>query len=403
MGKACQKGALLVLGTTRPQSRRGHARLNGGLHRRDQQDRRIRPCGVLHLVTLETRWGDQPMTASSWPFSTTTALANALLLIGKTGSIGNKRFPARNFQLEYQVSARRVASYAAVVRMAGGLADASAAFDELNVLHNRYLEKLIYTGTRVSKFDPTSADCPESFRTASHLDEFGHSEENLLLTRVEDIDFIARRTGVPRNELREMLSAAAVNNRNGDSDRPEVLSLVDILQSWHDSLDNRPVFAAYWEDTQSILADPKPGWTEEIRDRLGLFHYDPAWKPGREMDVVVFRYPVRLIPRFDRSSPRLLLRPTVLDGALSAAFCTAPPGTGVGSAVDLASRDDEPWQEVIHPPAEMKPDHVWAVDTLTSSPPADLARSRAMHIIKLCIRASQEFDDICNTVDGDLI
>ncbi len=270
------------------------------------------------------------MAASSWPFSTIAALADALLLISETSSIGNRRFPARNFRLEYQIPARRSANYAGIVGTFNNTTDASDAFRELNMLHNRYVEKFVYIGTRVTKFDVASEDCPESFRTASKLDEFGHSDENLLLTRTEDVDFIARRAGISKNELRGMLDDAATNNRGGNNDHSKLLPLVDILQQWHDSLDNRPVFSAYWEDAQSILADPKPGWAQEIRDRLGLLHYDPAWKPGREMDVVVFRYPVRLIPRPDRSSPRLLLRPTILDGALSAAFCTAPAGTGGG-------------------------------------------------------------------------
>lgn len=343
------------------------------------------------------------MAASSWPFSTAPALAATLNLISEASSISTGRFPARNFRLEWQVPMGRVMNYVNIVNMPDGITDASNALNQLNLLHNRYLEAFIYLGTRVGKFDQTSADCPEAFRVALHLDEFGHSEENLLLVRVEDLDFLARRTGVPKNELRQIVNDVAISNRSDDGDGSKRTPLVDILQRWHDSLDNRPTFASYWEDAQSILADPRSGWAEELRDRLGLLHYEPARKSGREMEVIVFRYPVRLIPRFDRSSPRLLLRPTVLDAALSEAFCTAPAGTGVGSTVDLAGRDDDPWQEVIHPPIELKPEHVWAIDTLTVSPPAGLAHSRAIHIIKLCLKATLEFQELCNAIDRDLI
>jgi hypothetical protein len=343
------------------------------------------------------------MAASSWPFSTIPALAAALNLTSEASSIGNRRFPARNFRLERQVPMGRVMSYASIVNIPDNSVDASSAFNELNRLHNRYLEILINLGTRMNKFDQVSENCPESFRVALHLDEFGHSEDNLFLARVEDLDFIARRSGVSKNELRQIVGDVAISNRSDDADESNWAPLTDILQRWHDSLDNRPTFAAYWEDAQSLLTDPKPGWAEEIRDRLGLLHYEPARKPDREMDVIVFRYPVRLIPRFDRSSPRLLLRPTVLDGPLSEAFCTAPSGTGVGSTIDLAGRDDDPWQEVVHPPVELKPEHVWAIDTITASPPADLARSRALHIIKLCLRATPEFQDLCTAIDRDLI
>jgi len=221
--------------------------------------------------------------------------------------------------------------------------------------------------------------------------------------RVEDLDSIANRTRTPRNEIRDIANDIATSNRDGVGDKAKWEPLTYILQSWHDILDNRPVFATYWEDAQSVLADPKPGWAEELRDRLGLVHYEPAQKSGGEMDVIVFRYPVRLIPRLNRTGPRMLLRPTVLDSRLSQAFCTAPAGGGVGSALDLAGRDDDPWREVIHPPVELKPEHIWAADTLTASPPADLATSRALHIIKLCHRASPDFQELCNAVDRDLM
>jgi hypothetical protein len=343
------------------------------------------------------------MTASHWPFSTALPLAASLTLISEAGSVGNCRFPARNFRLEYQVPVERAMNYATIVDMPNDAHDPATAFRHLNLMHNRYLESLIYLGTRMDKFDQASPSCPESFRTGCRLDEFGYSEEDLLLVRTEDLDFIARRTGVPKAELRQVANEVATANRNGDGAESKWALLSDILQLWHDSLDNRPTFAAYWDDAQSILADPKPGWAEELRDRLGLLHYEPARKPGREMDVVVFRYPVRLIPRLSRSGPRPLLRPTVLDGALSEAFCTAPPGTGVGSTVDLAGRDDDPWQEIIHPPVELKPEHVWAIDALTTSPPGSLARSRGLHIVKLCDRATTEFQELCNSTDGDLI
>ena len=159
-------------------------------------------------------------------------------------------------------------NYAGIVNVADDISDASLAFRQLNLLHNRYLENFIYLGTRVGKFDQASTDCPESFRVALRLDEFGHSEENLLLVRVEDLDFIARRSGMSKNELREIVNDVAAGNRSDGGGRATWASLADILQRWHDSLDNRPIFASYWEDAKSALDDPKPGWAEELRDRL---------------------------------------------------------------------------------------------------------------------------------------
>lgn len=342
------------------------------------------------------------MTVSTWPFSAAPELAASLELMSDAAPLGDARFPARNFRLEWQIPAGRVDSYEGLVNKLVGL-DARAALTQLNRLHNKYLEAFLRHGARTDKFDPASANCPEPFKIAMRLDEFGHSDDNLLLVRSEDLGFITRYAGISKAELRQLAAGVAAGNRDDNVDKSKSTTLTYILQRWQESCDNRPTFAAFWDDAQSILANPTPGWAEELRDRLGLLHYEPAWKTDNEVDVIVFRYPVRLVPRYDRSSPRLLLRPTVLDGALSEAFCTAPPGTGVGSTIDLAGRNDQPWQEVIHPPVEYKAEHVWAIDTIKTSPPADLARSRALHIIKLYMSAAPDFQDLCHAVDGDLM
>jgi hypothetical protein len=344
------------------------------------------------------------MTAPRWPFSTTPALASTIELLSKADLIGNSRFPARNFRLEWQVKQSRVKSYSDIVKIANDTTNPFEALKRLNHFHNQYLDQSIHSGARMDKFDLTSMNCSEPFRLSVHLDEFGHSEEGLFLVRIEELDLIARNANVSKDVLRQIAGDVAINVRNGINDRSKQDALADILGQWQDLLDNRPIFAAYWDDAQSVLADPRPGWAEELRDRLGLLHCDPALRgPGMEIDVLVFRYPIRLIPRYNRSGPRLLLKPTVLDGALSEAFCTAPAGAGVGSTIDLAGRDDIPWQEVIHPPIEYKPEHVWAVDCIKTSPLESLGSSRALHLIKLCIRASPDFQELCHEIDGDLM
>jgi hypothetical protein len=344
------------------------------------------------------------MTASCWPFSTAPTLASTLETLSQADNIRNGRFPARNFRLEWQLPQSRIENYTNTATIANAVMDPSETLKWLNRFHNQYLARFVQAGARMDKFDTDSTDCPEPFRLSLGLDEFGHSEDGLFLVRLEDLDIIARDAQVSKNELREVVNDVAVVNRQGVGDRSrEQEALADILRQWQERLDNRPIFAGYWDDAQSVLADPQPGWAEELRDRLGLLHYDPTRKPDMEIDVVVFRYPVRLIPRYSRSGPRLLLRPTVLDGSLSEAFCTAPAGTGVGSTIDLAGRDDIPWQEVIHPPIEYKPEHAWAVDSIKACPSRDLGHSRAIHLIKLCLDATLNFQELCNVIDGDLI
>jgi hypothetical protein len=255
-------------------------------------------------------------------------------------------------------------------------------------------------------FDPAADDCPETFRLDLRLDEFGHSADDLFLIRVEAARFIARLAGVSMPDLQRLMTVVSDGMRHGRDDPAARQDLDDILFRWQGWLDNRPVFAAYWDDAQPVLADPQPGWADELRDRLGLIHLSPDPRTlGAELDVVVFRYPIRLIPRHGRKGPRLLLRPTVLDGALSEAFCTAPAGTGTGSTVDLAGehRNDAPWQEILHPAIEMRSEHVWAIDTIKKGAPADLSGPRAYHLIKLYDHAMLDFQSLIELTDSDLM
>ena len=77
--------------------------------------------------------------------------------------------------------------------------------------------------------------------------------------------------------------------------------LNSILEIWERSLDLRPVWAGFWEDVvdmfgQSPSTDSND-WPEDLRDRLGLYHIDPAGLYRSEIPIVVFRYPVSDLPR----------------------------------------------------------------------------------------------------------
>src|SRR5579863_6651999 len=127
------------------------------------------------------------MPADSWPFSVHTSVASVLELLSQASSMGDSRFPARNFRLEWQLPRDRIASYSSIVKPAAGITDPFDALKQLNRLHNQYLSTHIRHGSRMSKFDEASADCPESFGPGSRLDEFGHSEDGLLLVRLEEL------------------------------------------------------------------------------------------------------------------------------------------------------------------------------------------------------------------------
>lgn len=343
------------------------------------------------------------ISGAQWPFSNIPVLAQALEMLRESAP-GSSRFLARNFRLEQEIQDSRIKSYSSRIDTFVSTVQPLEALERFKLYHNQYLDGCVNPGARMDRFDPTASDCPETFQLGLRLDEFGYSEDNLELIRLEATSFIARIAGVSPLDLHRLAMEVAEDVRNEIDNPPKGQELGDVLFRWQEYLDNRPTFAAFWDDAQSILADPQSGWAEEIRDRLGLAHLDPiSRRAGAEIYVIVFRYPVRLIPRGERAGTRLLLRPTVLDGGLSEAFCTAPAGSGVGCTVDLAGRNDRAWQEVIHPSIEMRPEHVWAAGTIKTRAPEDLSDPRALHLIKLCERATLEFQNLCELTDGDLM
>jgi hypothetical protein len=340
-------------------------------------------------------------------FSATVRFASTLVALGADVDLEDGRFMARNFRLERSLPPPRVASYlpeADLDLVAAG--DSINQLDAWNAHHDNYLDRSVRAGWRGDPFNAADPACPETFTRQGPLDEFGYCDDDLDLVRLEDLGAIARRTARSPESLRDLLSTAAIENqttaRLSRSTQDEVQ---DVLATWQENsdLDNRPMFAGFWEHAQAALAHPRSGWADEVRDRLGLAHYDPALRARPDgIDVVVFRYPVSLLPRMAGEEVRALARPTVLDGALSSAFCTAPAGTGRGSTIDLAARADDAWDEVVHPAIPLQPQHVWAVDVVRTPSPTGLAYARGIHLESVCEHADPEFRQLADSTDGDL-
>src|SRR5215470_17124717 len=265
------------------------------------------------------------------------------------------------------------------------------------------MSRTSFVGAFVPTISTRRAWTVPTFRAGCSLDEFGGSDEDLLLIRVEDVSAIARQTAEAESDVYTLLEDVARERRSSSRGRTSKQAACDqLLRRWQDSIDNRPLFSAFWDDAKSLLDDPRAGWAEELRDRLGLVHYDASIRrPGSGIAVVLFRYPVKLVPRSAiRVGSRFMVRPTVLDGPLNEAFFTAPPDGGVGCTVDLMVRDDDPWQEIVHPAVEFRAQHVWATDTIHSGLKSELGDARGHHCLKLCVRSSEEFVESCQATGG---
>jgi hypothetical protein len=336
-------------------------------------------------------------------FSPATEFSDYLRKASHDPTLEDARFPARNFRLERALADERIAAYLPEGDLALGPGTAGDQMRVWSVHHDGYLVTHTRGGWRGEPFDAASPTTPETFRLRTDLDEYGHADDSVDLVRLEDVTDIADAAGMTVDVVVAIAEKVAEERRStgrvGDSSGKD---LDDILLAWQESpmTDNRPIYACFWENARETLADPVDGWADDLRDRLGLVHHDPGEPSAhRKIAVIALRYPVRLVPRAAPATPRLLARPTVLDGRLSPSFFTCRAGSGRGSAIDLRARADEPWQEVVHPAVTFRAAHVWSCGFVTTRPPMTLDEPREMHRLAICEAADDEYRAFIDAVE----
>ncbi len=331
-------------------------------------------------------------------FSTFDA-AFAGFLAGEGMRPGVAGFVARNFLLDEGVLPERASSYSEA-RAVAAHADEKAWDDA----HTRYLSERVFRAAD-DHGPPESVDtddelsCPETFRlpTAS---PFAGAHAGLDLVRVEDAAAIARRGDV---NLDKLLADARAVLAPGGRDKTARHELDAAFDRWLVKSESRPVFAAFWDDVADVFADGRDDWADDLRDRLGLAHHDPAERRA-PIDVLVFRYAVEAVPALAAArGTRLLLPPTVLDGRRSRAFCPAPRGSLTGHALDLGGgARDRLCREVLHPAVRFGAAHLFRVGAIRRAVDEELMRAaRGLHLLN--VRAHSGRDDYALGTDGDLL
>lgn len=316
---------------------------------------------------------------------------------GQDFANGDLRFPGRNFLLDEAVLETRADTYEAE----GGAArhvDVHAWEDRH---YNDYLRRHVFLDQPVSgppgTLNPARpAACPETFRFSEGF-SFATAKTDLDLLRVVNARRVAELARVPESDL--LIWAREVEEkREPGSGAWQNLSAV--LGFWSSRLDLRPVYVTFWEDQRDLFEKDRPDWADALRDRLGLLHLSP---PARgEIPILVFRYPVREVPKHHAvRNGRPLATPTVLDGELSEAFCPAPQGQTCGRVVDLSASYAEPSREVAHPFFPYRVEHLFRVGTVRRPPGPSLAEARTAHL--LAIRDLCARPDYGEGTDGDLL
>jgi hypothetical protein len=134
--------------------------------------------------------------------------------------------------------------------------------------------------------------------------------------------------------------------------------LQGLCDAWNMLRDKRPAYVTTEIQVEDTLADGVDHWAVQLRNRLGLGHYDPG-RAGRPVEILLMRYTVAevIAELAGQGHPAI---PTVLDGDINPFFFPSPrPGPGAtevlpgGRTVNLTTVDSEhDYQmgcELLHP------------------------------------------------------
>lgn len=313
-------------------------------------------------------------------------------------------FVARNAILDEGVLESRRNSYDSVIEPRH-----FGTIDAWEQRHNLYLQEAVFLdsdedGPPEHLRLEEEFDVPETFRDIDPDSPFLKTDPETMLIRLEELQFLADSLGEDAESVRSVLEAHMPWSKKD----PATVQQVDAwLSEWHRQLDQRPVYTMFWEDVSDLFSSEDPeddadGWADTLRDRMGLLHFDPGAR-GRDLEVVVFRYPLKHVPRIlgTGGKRRPLVTPTVLDGRLSEAFCPAPRGSTTGHVVNLDPEAGHLRREVLHPRPRYRHFHLWRLGRLTRAVvPGKLPQSRAFHLLHC--RNEHDRGDYAAGTDGDL-
>ena len=319
-------------------------------------------------------------------FTGDDASLTQLRVIARDDLLRNRRFIARNFLLDENVSSARATRYNRDVPSVDGL-----SAEQWSERHERYVSSSICVGESEayalgSAIDRDDHQCPDTFRDPFALRDYASADEQLHLLRIETASglasVIAREAG-NRLAVAQRLSGLALQAGPFGTEDPDAsIELDRVLEPWRRNIDRRPAFVTWAGPFDEELFGEEPGddapdWADELRDQLGLYRIEPG-----EV-LVLFRYAVGDLPRFvDDPNIQPLAVPTVLDSRFAEAFCPAPRNRAAGHTVDLTGFGRlQP--ELLHPAIRLRASHVFRVGQVSRPVPADLEPCRRAHFTAL--------------------
>lgn len=231
--------------------------------------------------------------------------------------------------------------------------------------------------------DPDEPNVPYTFRSINDPNRLTRIDPRLYLIRVEQAGWPCSLRGHGFEEVKARIEAAQV----GDTAAMDFLQ--GLCDAWNPLRDQRPTYVTTEIQVEDALAYGVNDWAVQLRNRLGLGHYDPG-RAGRPVEIFLMRYTVAevITALSGQGYPAI---PTALDGDLNPFFFPSPiPGAGAadwlpgGRTVNLTTVDSEnDYQmgcELLHPRIAYRPEHFYRAGLIDEPVTMPLARARGFHL-----------------------
>jgi hypothetical protein len=241
--------------------------------------------------------------------------------------------------------------------------------------------------------DPDEPLVPYTFRPINDRNRVIRIDPRLNLIRVDHAGWPCSLRGHAFEEIRAQIEAA----QSGDATARDFLQ--GLCDAWNPLRDQRPAYVTTEIQVEDTLADRVGDWAVQLRNRLGLGHYDPG-RAGRPVEIFLMRYTVAevIAELAGQGHPAI---PTVLDGDINPFFFPSPiPGPGAkeflpgGRTVNLTTVDSEnDYQmgcELLHPRIAYRPEHFYRAGVINEPVTMPLARARGFHLPWVCLYAERD-------------
>lgn len=214
---------------------------------------------------------------------------------------------------------------------------------------------------------------PETFQEHNQNNWLPTLELPQMLVRMERLDDLAKGANGPDREPGSL--AALLQGYLADpQSQPAKGAVEKLLDDYNSCRDLRPAFAGFWGEVEDLF-ESSDGWADRLRDRFGLGHLDP--QQGEPISVILFRYRVQDVKTAPPFSEAFAALPTVLDGTLNPFFL--PGGHCMNLEPAREGDKDAPSGEVVHRRLPYRPEHLFRLGRITTSPGKGCEQARRIH------------------------